>query len=402
MATEPTANEAFLDALIRHQIYLLRLSDSIRKKVETLLNDSEQDLAEKIRDRLRNTNGLTTSEDFDKLNTLLRIIKNLRAKSWEQIDETWAEELTAISKAEPETLSKILITTSPVIVETILPAPRLLAAIVESNPFEGRTLKQWAASVQEEDLRRIHSAIRLGMVAGEPSDAIARRVVGTARLKGVDGMTEITRRNATAITRTAVNFIANESRTEFFKQNSDLFDEEQFVATLDSRTTPICRANDGKKFPIGTGPRPPLHFNCRSLRVPVIGGDALGNRPAKPVTEKMLLREFAQQQGIPTPTKRSGLPKGTKTKYDNFARKRIRELTGQVPAVTDYQNWLMKQSKDFQDDILGKTKAMLFRGGGLKLDKFVNESGREFTLSELASKHADAFRAAGLDPSAFK
>ena len=121
----------------------------------------------------------------------------------------------------------------------------------------------------------------------------------------------------------------------------------------------------------------------------------------KPVTEKGLIREFTSKEKITGVSKRANLPRGTKGKFDEFARKRTRELVGTVPAKTTYQEFLTNQSKQFQDDVLGKTKGKLFRSGGLKLDKFVDSSGREFTLSRLALDEASAFRAAGLDPKAF-
>ena len=43
----------------------------------------------------------------------------------------------------------------------------------------------------------------------------------------------------------------------------------------------------------------------------------------------------------------------------------------------------------------------MFRRGGLTMDRFVDRNGREFSLDELARSDADAFRAAGLDPSDF-
>jgi hypothetical protein len=185
------------------------------------------------------------------------------------------------------------------------------------------------------------------------------------------------------------------------KENADLFTEEQFVATLDARTTPVCRANDGQRFPLGKGPRPPLHFGCRSLRVPVLDGELLGQRPSKPVTERLLLREFAKERGIDAPSTRDGLPHGSKGAFDDFSRRRVRELTGTVPAKTTYQAWLKGQSTAFQDDVLGKTKARLFRDGGLTLDKFVNRAGDELTIRDLARRHKEAFKAAGLDPEGF-
>lgn len=396
-----TVNEELFDALIRHQIYLLRMSGAVRNKVLRLLDATEADIADKIRSRLMGADGLNTPASVRRLEATLSAIRAIRLKAWDQVTETWLQDLQDLATNEPILMAGVVKTVAPVILDTVLPSAGLLKNIVTSSPFEGRTLKEWASSVAAEDIRRIENQVRVGMVQGESSAAIARRVVGTANLRGVDGVTQITRRNAEAITRTAVNHIANQARAEFLNANSDLFEEEQYVATLDSRTTPVCRSNDGKRFPVGKGPRPPLHFNCRSLRVPVIDGDALGMRPAKPVTEKQLLREFSQQKGFPAPKKRADLPHGTKTAYDQFARSRIRELTGRVPGHTTYQQWLTRQSTAFQDDVLGVTRARLFRSGGLTLDRFVNRTGDEIPLSQLARSHADAFKAAGLDPEDF-
>lgn len=402
MAIE-SANEALFNAMVRHQIYVLRLSGHVRNRITSLLNATEDDIARQIRDRLRNAQGgLTSPTELRRLETLLRIIRTTRTRAWEQVNKAWAEELLSIASQEPELMARMVAATSPVVVDTVLPSARLLRSIVLSRPFEGRTLRSWASSIQAEDMRRIENAIRMGMIAGEPSATIARRVVGTARLAGVDGMTEITRRQAAAITRTAVNHVANHARAAFFAENRDIFEEEQYVATLDSRTTPVCRANDGKRFKIGKGPQPPLHFSCRSLRVPVLLGEALGNRPAKPSTERQLLREFAERRGIKAPGSRADLPHGTKGAFDAFARRRVRELTGQVPGKMTYQEWLSRQSAAFQEDVLGKTRAQLFREGRLPLDRFVNRSGDELTLAQLARREADAFRAAGLDPDDFK
>lgn len=400
---EDDANQAFFDALLRHQIFLLRYAGGVRRRIHRILNDTEQDLAEKIRDRLRNSpGGLGTPTQVRRMDTLLGVLTTIRTEGWNKIDETWAQELTALASAEAATLQAILITVSPVVVDTILPSAARLKAIATSMPFEGRTMRDWAKKIRADDINRIHNAVRVGMVQGETPAQIARRVVGSARLKGRDGATEITRANATAITRTAVNHVSNEVRDEFFGQNRDIVSKERFVATLDSRTTAICRANDGKVFPRGKGPRPPLHFGCRSLRVAVLDADTMAQRPAKPVTEQQLLREFAEKRGLTKPPKtRDGLPRGTKGGFDEFARGRVRQLTGRVPGETTYQQWLGRQSAAFQDDVLGKAKGALFRRGGLRLDQFVNRKGDELNLRDLARRHADAFRAAGLDPSSF-
>lgn len=397
-----TVNEEFLDAVIRHQIYLMRLSGGIRNEITTLLNNTEKDLAVNIRERLLNHKGIGTPSSVRKLKALENYVRSVRLKAWEQIDDKWIEEITALAVAEPTTIGAALKTVSPVLLNLSLPAPSLLKALATENPFEGRTLKEWSRGIREADIRRIMDQIKIGMVQGESSQAIARRVVGTARLNGVDGVTEITRRQAAAITRTAVNHIANAAKREFYKENKELFEGEIYVATLDSRTTPICRSLDGKIYEVGQGPIPPLHFNCRSLRVGVIDGKVLGERPSKPVSEKGLLREYARDKKLErVPRSRKDLPFGHKGTFDNFSATRTRQLTGQVPAKVTYQEWLSRQSKEFQEDVLGVTKAKLFRSGNLTLDKFVNRAGDELNLKELAVKHKDAFKAAGLDPEDF-
>lgn len=397
-----SANQAFLDAMLRHQIYLMRVSGGIRNQVISLLNASEAELADRIRRRLANARGgLRSPRELKRLQTLLERVRRVRRDAWRRAGELWQQELIDFAQQEPKIVVGLLDSVSPVVLDTRLPDPRQLRSIATSQPFEGRTLRQWAQHVEQEDLRRITNAIRTGMVAGEPSPAIARRVVGTVTLKGRDGVTQVTRRAAESITRTAVNHIGTMAREELYQANADLFERELFVATLDGRTTLICASNDGKTFEIGTGPRPPLHFGCRSLRVPKIGAGPISERPARPTTERLLVREFAQERGLGDISRRSRLPRGTRGAFDRFVRQRLRELTGRSPAKEGYAAWLRRQSREFQDDVLGPTRARLFRDGKLALERFVNRNGDEIPLRDLAEKHAEAFRAAGIDPAGF-
>jgi hypothetical protein len=115
----------------------------------------------------------------------------------------------------------------------------------------------------------------------------------------------------------------------------------------------------------------------------------------------MLLREYAEKNGLPPVTSRGALPRGHRSAFDQFRRRRVRELTGVAPADLDYETFLRRQTVEFQEDVLGKTKALLFRRGGLRLDRFVNRQGDELTLAQLARRDRQAFVAAGLDPEDF-
>lgn len=81
------------------------------------------------------------------------------------------------------------------------------------------------------------------------------------------GMSE---RQAKAALRTATTLITNEASMESYRQIG--IEKYQFMATLDSKTTEICRSLDGKIFNVEDKEAwvnaPPMHYNCRSTTVP--------------------------------------------------------------------------------------------------------------------------------------
>lgn len=68
--------------------------------------------------------------------------------------------------------------------------------------------------------------------------------------------------------RTKTTEVMNRGRVAVFKE-SDIVDGFQFSAILDGSTTVICAGLHGKQFAKGDEPIPPLHFNCRSLLIPI-------------------------------------------------------------------------------------------------------------------------------------
>ena len=68
--------------------------------------------------------------------------------------------------------------------------------------------------------------------------------------------------------RTKFTEVMNRGRHEFFEE-SGVVAAYQYSAILDDRTTEVCSGLHGKIFEKGSEPIPPLHFNCRSLLVPI-------------------------------------------------------------------------------------------------------------------------------------
>ena len=74
-----------------------------------------------------------------------------------------------------------------------------------------------------------------------------------------------------------VNRFINIGRNNFALDNGDEIQGFQFSAIIDSKTTPICRSLDGQTFKVGEVKaldlRPPLHWNCRSILLPILFKD---------------------------------------------------------------------------------------------------------------------------------
>lgn len=402
MAAE-TANELLHDLVVRHQIGLLRVGGSLANEVIELLDKADRETQRRLRDLLEKIadKDMSTQAGLRRLQQLVDEIAALRQGYHDLIGARLSDAAQEVAEHEATFIATSFYSVTPVELSLVLPEFDLLKTLVETRPFAGKVLSEWVEKIASADIERVTTQTRIGVLSGDPISEIVRRVVGSASVNGTDGATELTRQAAEGLVRTAVNSFANEARAAFARANTDVINKELFVATLDAKTTPICRSLDGNTYPVGEGPIPPLHFRCRSIRMPFLDPRYLTTRPLKGSTEKQLLREFAAEHGLDTPKRRADLPRGYKTKFDEFARARVRQLTGTTPGPISYQEFLQRQPVWFQEDVLGKTKAQLFRKGGLTLDRFVDQRGKELTLGQLAKREAEAFRRAGLDPEQF-
>ncbi len=351
-----TANEKLFDRSVRHAIFLERLKTRQVQDVVGLLNDKViPDIEAQIERRLRNiaTRGVAINPSrIRRLRQLQKAVRETVKEGMRQITERATKSMRDVATMEAVSQRKFLKSAvSPLDLEFALPATSTLEAIVTTRPMRGRTMRRWFKGIDESTRAAIEAQINLGIVQGEAVPTIIQRIRGTRAAGFTDGVMQATRRNTEAIVRTAVNHVTAQAREATYARNSDIVREVRYVATLDNRTTIICSDLDGQVFPINEGPRPPQHINCRSTTVPI-------------------LKSF-KELGINL----KEAPPGTRASMD-----------GQVPAVTTYKDWLRGQPKSIQEDVLGKTKAGLFRAGKLKTEKFVDRRGKTLTLKQLARK----------------
>jgi len=384
-----TSNEKILDRYIKHQTYLLRYAGGLRNEVLPALAKTETKLQSAILEwvsradgdrTLTGTSGRKWQKDFED------VINGIRRPAWDEITLEMQSQMKELAVAEAATGAAVIQSAVPVTLGLALPPAAQLVAIVNSQPFQGRTLKGWMERTAQADVDRLLTATKIGITQGQTPTDVARSIVGSRVGQRGDAVARKAFRDTESVILTITNGIQNEAKQALYEANADIIKLEQYVATLDVRTTLECAANDGKIFERGKGPMPPLHFRCRSLRVPAINADALGNRGFDSATEKQLVNEYADANGLERVNKRADLPRGTKTKFDAFARKRRRQLVGQVPAQTNYNDWLKTQTPEFQDQVLGKARADMFRNGDISLDKFIARDGDTLTLDQLKQK----------------
>jgi SPP1 gp7 family putative phage head morphogenesis protein len=222
-----------------------------------------------------------------------------------------------------------------------LPTPAELRAIVTAQPVQGAVMWDWWKQQLISTRHAFITQLRIGVVNNETLSQIVQRIRGRAVGRGqyVGGVMDVSTRQAQALVRTAVNDISNQASYATYAANTDLTQEWEFVATLDSRTTPICASLDGTRWRYDdpSAPRPPRHWNCRSRMVPVLNYAGLG-------------------LDVPDP----------------------------APRVT-YPDWFANQSAATQDAILGPTRARLVRNGRADFTDLVRNDGSTATLAELGA-----------------
>lgn len=94
-------------------------------------------------------------------------------------------------------------------------------------------------------------------------------------IKNIAEKMEVSKSNASRLIRTESAFISNLAMTNAYEKGT--CEKYEILATLDLKTSEICRHMDGKKFPfkdklVGVN-HPPFHPNCRTVTIPCYDDD---------------------------------------------------------------------------------------------------------------------------------
>ncbi len=406
------------EALFRNAIDLNRYSNSVARRLINAYNDIIIDAV----NQLRAIDELTAPVKAARLRAILAQLKDSLATWAGDSTEITATELQGIAQLQSEFVTEQLRLALPAgqrsIVNTVEISPQFAQSVVTTDPTQinvvalsddlfaavqgapqtfsltaargatitlpnGEVVTKAFRGIAVDQAERFSQVVRNGLLTGEPTPAIAKRLKGTLersddRLQFGEPATTAGQRRAAGIketvarggdatrmannqintlVRTSINQVANAASQQVYEANQDITKKYRYLATLDTRTSSICRALDGREFEYGKGPTPPQHFNCRSTTVPVL--DLPPGAPPLPVGKRAA-------------------------------------AGGMVPGNTTYGEWLIKQDLATQAKALGAEKAKYFRklsekhGAKDAIAKLVRDDGSELTLEQLQARYGSA------------
>jgi len=332
------------DVITRHQVYLLRYSAGREKEAAQYIDE----ITRRITDELMNDE--LTDMDIQRLNRFMDEIVEFQQNLMGQLEEKILDDVDDLANQETDWATAML---SNFLGELDTPSriETQLAVFAGILPVAGLTIRSLVSRFRQKKIAQTVQSIRDGITLRENNQQIIGRM---------QTINPLHKKQAGVLIKTITNYTSVQARDVAMRLNPNFFDGYEWVSVLDSRTSLICASRDGTVYPFTNdpvlSPKPPAHFSCRSTITPKL----------KPQFESRQTKQ---------PRRTAEGAKG-KTK---------------VNAQTNYQSWLTRQPAAFQDEVLGKTRGLLFRRGKLPISKFVDESGKTLTLNELRKVEPEVF-----------
>lgn len=296
------------EALYRNAIDLNRYSNSVARRIINAYNDIIIDAV----NQLRTIDELAAPVKAARLRGILAQLKDSLATWAGDSTELTALELQGIAQLQSEFVTDQLRRALPAgsrdAVRTVEISPQFAQSVVTTDPTQinvvalsddlfaavqgapatfnltaaqgatitlpnGEVVSKAFRGIAVDQAERFSQVVRQGLLTGEPTPAIAKRLIGSLefgeRAKTVRQLvaaggqaTAVADNQVITLVRTSVNQVVNTASQQVYEANQDITNKYRYVATLDTRTSSICRALDGREFPYGRGPTPPQHFNC--------------------------------------------------------------------------------------------------------------------------------------------
>lgn len=359
-----TANTRLMMEAVRHRLYITRYSNGVANKMIALLRRLNVDVSGRLLIALEK-DGISaenyTVRRLERIkSTINPTIKQIYKTVWGQL----AADLQELAEGEASYQLKVLQQIIPVpILDFVdlkhLPPEQVYAAAM-SRPFQGMLLKDIPNVLGDDLTRQIGNAVQQGILQGETYDQITRRVRGSTAARHKDGTLAMSERHLATVTRSAVSHVAAEARDEIGNANSHLIKAEQWLSTLDGKTSKLCIIRDrlmykrdkkhtpiGHSVPYGAGPGR-LHFNCRS-------------------TSTYQLKSW-RELGL---------------SVDQIDSKTRASMNGQVSAKMNYGEWVQQQPLSTLTEVFGVDRGQLLKDGKITVPDLYSDNGEYLSLAQL-------------------
>lgn len=243
-----------ISAFISHQIWLQRNASHEASLVEPFIDDMRKEVRSRV---LQFGDDSRTRAN---LNALLRDLDNVLggiAGEWNQL---LLADLKDLGVYESQWSAKTM--AANIQASFTSPSPEQVWSAIKFNPMQLNDrpvdFASWIDGWADTEVSRLTQGVKMGFVQGRTTRDIVKEVVGAG------GLADISERNAKTIVRTAVAHVSNVAREATYDKNSDVIEGYEWVSTLDSKTSAICRGRDGMKFRADAEfrPKPPAHPNC--------------------------------------------------------------------------------------------------------------------------------------------
>lgn len=363
-----TVNQHLQNEAIAHSLFVSRYGNGVARRMVLILNQADAELAAQLLVALEDMNPYTMTAK--RLATQLKSVRVINQRVYTSLSESLTSELESFAAHEATYQALMFSDALPEAILQHVPlhqlTPQQVFASAVSQPFQGRLLKEWSDKLETDRIERLTNAVRMGFLNGETTEQVVRRVRGTKARNWEDGALQVSRANATSVVKTAINHVAATARQDFAEANGDLIKAKQWDSTLDNKTTPICIVRDRLLYTLDGQPI--------DHKVPYLNGPGKAHYCCR--SSETYITKSWRELGIPV------------DELDGTTRA---SMDGQVPAKTNYREWLTNQSYARQEQVLGVTRARLLSDGKLTVDEFFNDRGEMLTLEQLRQIDASAY-----------
>jgi SPP1 gp7 family putative phage head morphogenesis protein len=386
------AQRAIVAALAQHASHNYRASSGVVTRINAEIDRLAIELVAELGDRLE---ALTTAEiqaflagkyTTSNLKALKATVDGWVVALNQSIQAEWISSATALAGYEASYASNLMAQALEGVAQAGVTAAQAYKAAME-QPVLGQLVKTMLSGIAEDTKVRMFSSIRQGISSGQTNVEVVRALRGSQVFKYQDGLLQITKTDASRVVRTARNHVANVAYEQTYQALGVKF--VVWCSTLDGRTSKVCASRDGMRYRVDEAhPSPPAHPNCRSVLAPSFDGDLIGNRPyvrALKVRGGYRINEEGNREARAANFRSIG--DMTKKQRDKAGLE-----VGQVAAGTNYAKWFGNQDAAFQREWLGPARYDLYQKGGYSLERFVDPTGKQYTLDQLRVRDEETFK----------